>query len=152
MRARSSPSTRTRPSSARSRPPSRFMTVVLPDPDGPMIASHSPCLISKLTRSRAITPFSYRRVTLSISMKDTRDLPLSVPSQRRRRLDRQGAPERNVDGNQADDHRQAEHDGDDRQARLDRGAEQAAADQAGDAGAEQEPGEGAEDPQEPDLA
>ena len=41
-RPRSMPSMRSRPSVGRSRRPSRFSSVDLPDPDGPMIATCSP--------------------------------------------------------------------------------------------------------------
>src|SRR2546425_231069 len=152
MRARSSPSTTTRPSSARSSPPRRFRSVVFPEPEGPMTASHSPCLISRLTRSRAITPLGWRRVALSITMKDMRRLLRSLSPKRRGRLDGKGPPQRDEHGDEADQDRRAHHDRHDRQARLDGGAEQTATDEPREPRPERDPCDGPENPHEPHLA
>src|SRR5919112_2862764 len=59
----------------RSRQPTRFMNVDLPEPDGPMTATKSPSSISRETRSRATTrppSSSYTRLKSRASMSATR--------------------------------------------------------------------------------
>src|ERR1039457_2798703 len=67
----STESMRTTPSVAWSRQPRIFSSVVLPDPDGPMIAIHCPASATRLTRSSAFTgaaqPLPYAFVTFSSS-------------------------------------------------------------------------------------
>src|SRR5438093_8015163 len=116
-----------------------------------MIASHSPRSICRPTRSRASTPWSYLRVTLSMWMKDTR-APFLVSPEGRRRLHGQRPPQRQVDGDQTDGDRRAEHGRDDARARLDGGAEQTRADQPGEPRPDDQPRHGPQDPQEPHLA
>src|SRR2546428_2279117 len=116
-----------------------------------MTASHSPCLISRLTRSRAITPLGWRRVALSITTKDMNALPSSLAPERRGRLDRERPPQRNEHGHQADQERCAHDDRHDRQTRLDRGAEQTAADEPRQPRPQRDPGDRPHESEEPDL-
>src|ERR1700675_4409048 len=51
--ARSTPSTMTRPEVSASRPPRILISVVLPEPEGPMSATHSPRSMRKLSASTA---------------------------------------------------------------------------------------------------
>src|SRR5579872_6155880 len=81
MLATFSPSSQISPDVGRSRQPIRFTSVDLPEPDGPMIAIHSPgsTVSEKLSRARMTPPLAsalaeYRRLT-SFS------LIISLPSQ-----------------------------------------------------------------------
>jgi hypothetical protein len=53
--ASASPSTRTRPAVGRSRPPTRFSSVDLPEPDGPMMDTICARGMTRLTSSSAVT-------------------------------------------------------------------------------------------------
>src|SRR2546422_5036592 len=82
MLATFSPSSQISPDVGRSRQPIRFTNVDLPDPEGPMIASHSPDSTCRetLSSARMTSPASaragYRRLTLfnliiSLASQDT---------------------------------------------------------------------------------
>ena len=59
------PSTRALPEVGESSPPRMLMSVVLPEPEGPMMAIHSPSSMVKETPSRAQTlPKSLRRFSI----------------------------------------------------------------------------------------
>src|ERR1700674_948399 len=81
MLATSSPSSQISPEVGRSRAPIRFTNVDLPDPEGPMMAIHSPgsTFKAKLSRARMTPPLAsalagYSRLTFF-------SLIISLPSQ-----------------------------------------------------------------------
>jgi hypothetical protein len=58
MRAMEAPSMRMSPDVGVSSPPSRWSSVLFPDPDGPTIATSSPAAMSSETPARAFTSVS----------------------------------------------------------------------------------------------
>src|SRR5262245_28687864 len=91
---------RTFPELGTSRQPSRLISVVLPEPDGPITASHSPPAISNETSSKAaVSP--KRFVTCSTSIN-------SFFLEGHARLDRHRDPER-MERGQCGHHRAGKH-------------------------------------------
>src|ERR1700680_1154385 len=103
MLATSSPESKISPDLGRSRQPIRFTKVDLPEPDGPMIAIHSPgsTLSEKLSRARMTPPLAsalagYRRLTFF-------SLIISLPSQDHSGLHASQQKNRKHGGNQGYD-------------------------------------------------
>src|SRR5579859_76605 len=117
MLATSSPSSQISPEVGRSRQPIRFTRVDLPEPEGPMIAIHSPgsTLREKSSRARMTPPFAsawagYRRLTFF-------SLIISFPSQDHSGLDAAQQKNRKHGGNQGDGNAAHKNDRQDVKAR-----------------------------------
>src|SRR2546430_5304050 len=68
---KSNPKTLTSPSEGFSSPAIRLRTVVLPAPDGPMMAATSPSLTLRVIEARALTCFPFTRYSLDTPTKST---------------------------------------------------------------------------------
>src|ERR1700719_814248 len=132
MFATFSPLRKISPEVGRSRQPIRFTRVDLPEPEGPMIAIHSPgsTFREKLSRARMTPPLAsawagYRRLTFF-------SLIMSFPSQDHSGLDAPQQKNRKYGGNQGDGDATHEHDRQHAEARHHRGMEVYPADPCGD--------------------
>src|SRR5579863_6573563 len=117
MRATSSPSSQISPELGRSRQPIKFTNVDLPEPDGPMIAIHSPgsTLREKSSRARMTPPLAsaragYPRLTFF-------SLIISLPPQDHSGLHAAQQKNRKHGGNQGYGDAAHENDGQDVEAR-----------------------------------